>query len=773
MKYASALFLALIWLNVITCLVSSMAHASPLQEKAALELTDQNQAFRLNAQKQAAAYFEVPANTGLGNITSVIQQITADSTVTIPNFEQHSHYGLFIALDNYTHTSQWILHVNRFLIDQIEVYVITEDGNSYFAANFKDGSDNDAIRSVFGHGIPISLPLESTARVLVILSADSFVPPVSLDLYSSGKYARVTEKANALFLFTMGIVFSSIAASLVCFFLLREMTFFWFAISSFLMALITLSRSYLGIVFFGLDNGLPDWFWLLICVTEICLLKFVLSFLSSDKDPLPLRRFYNRSFIIISSCIFMSLLLSELFLKPETMIMVSIFYGLLVTLIAVVLGVIYAFKLRKYYVLFVLGWLPIFFRIGEKAFALNVDPSYSSDAIIYNPSYDPVYQAVHFFGHLVAILLRFADHKKQQLEAETRSLAKTMFLASVSHDLRQPIHSMQLLTGHLEGEVQSQQGKSILSQLQQVQTTFDETFNALMDWSQLEAGKVSLNLEKADISKLLHDVKAEFTSMAVQKGIELRIQAPSYVVTTDPLLLRRIVRNLLSNALKYSQSGAVLMTCRCRKHSIVIEVWDTGCGIPDHEQPIIFDLYQRARHYKHQESGSGIGLANVKQLVDALGYKISLKSRVNTGSVFRIEIPDVENCIAQKNNQSKERIPRLTIANLIENVELKNKVNSYLHKWGYTTTNAADISRDSIADCIYFTDESSGLIEYLSNHIQQPDAAAVPQFIGSFSTLPFNNAATDKLKVHRLNPGVEPAELRAFIRYVEAQYLSV
>lgn len=773
MKYAPTIFLALIWLSLTTCLFSSVAYASPLHKKTALELNDKNQTFRLNAQDEALGYFEVPANTDVENITSVVQQVATDSIVTIPNFDKHSRYGLFVALNNNTQTSQWILHFNRFLIDRIAVYVVTDEGTSYVAANFKDGSDNDAIRSVFGRGIPILLPLESAAKVLVVLSSDGYVPPVSIDLYASDKYKRVTERANALFIFTLGVVFSSIAASLVCFFLLREMTFFWFAISSFLMAVITLSRSYLGIIFFAPDNGLPDWFWLLICATEICLLKFVLSFLSSDKDPLPLRRFYNRAFIIISSCIFISLLLSELFLPPEKMIMVSIFYGLIVALIAMVLGLIYAFKLRKYYVLFVLGWLPIFFRIGEKAFALNVDPSYSSDAIMYNPSYDPVYQAIHFFGHLLAILLRFADNKKQQLEAETRSLAKTMFLASVSHDLRQPIHSMQLLTGHLEGEVQSQQGKSVLNQLQQVQATFDETFNALMDWSQLEAGKVSVNLEKADISKLLHDVKAEFTSMAVQKGIELRIQAPSYVVTTDPLLLRRIVSNLLSNALKYSQSGAVLMTCRCRKHSIVIEVWDTGCGIPEHEQPIIFDLYQRARHYKGQVSGSGIGLANVKQLVDALGYKISLKSRVNTGSVFRIEIPDVENCIAQKNSQNKQRIPRLTIANLIEDVELKNKVNNYLHKWGYATTSAADIRRDSMADCLYFTDESSNLFELLSNQIQQSDAPVAPHFIGSFSTLPINHEATDKLKVHRLSPGVEPAELRAFIRYVEAQYLSV
>ena len=742
-------------------------------DKPSLELNDQNQAFILNTRQEAVAYFALPTNIDLENISSVMQQIGTYSTETIPNFDQHPHYGLYIELGNHTQTSHWILHLNRFLIDKIAIYVVTEHGNSYIAANFKDGSDNDSIRSVFGRGVPISLPLGSAAKVLVVLSSDSYVPPVSLVLYSRDKYTRVTEQGNALFIFTLGIVFTSIAAPLFGFCLLREATFFWFAISSFFMAVITLSRSYLGIIFLGPNNGLPDWFWLLICAAEISLLKFVISFLSSENDSLVLRRIYQRGFIILSSVIFMSLLLSELFLTPQVMVLVSIFYGLIVSLIAIVLGVIYAFRRRKYYVLFALGWLPIFFRIGEKAFTLNIEPNFSSNAIIYNPSYDPLYQALHFFIHLSAILLRFADHKKQQLEAKTRSLAKTMFLASVSHDLRQPIHSMQLLTGHLEGEVQSQQGKSTLSQLQQVQATFDETFNALMDWSQLEAGKVSVNLEKTDISKLLHDVKAEFSSMAVQKGIELRIQAQSYVITTDPLLLGRIVRNLVSNALKYSQSGAVLMTCRCRKHSIVVEVWDTGCGIPEHEQPIIFDLYQRARHYKHQVSGSGIGLANVKQLVDALGYEISLKSRVNTGSVFRIEIPDVENCIAQKNSQSKERTPRLTIANLIEDVELKNKVNSYLHKWGYTTTNTADISRDSMADCIYFTDESSNLFEFLSNHIQQPDATAVPQFIGSFSSLPFNNVATDKLKVHRLNPGVEPAELRAFIRYVEAQYLSV
>lgn len=773
MKYASStLFYCLCFLATFAC--APVVHASLLSEKQTLELSQVNETFRLNKQKEALAYFEVPANISAEKLAGVVeQQIAKNSTVTIPKFDQHHTYGLYISVFNNTDTADWVLHINRFLIDKVGIYVETEKGYEHYSANFRDGSPNYSIESVFGRGVPISLPSGTNAKVFVVLYSDTYVPPLSLDLYSSNKYKQVTENANSFFIFTLGIVFTSIAASLVCFFLLREMTFFWFAISSFLMAVITLSRSYLGIVLFQPDNGLPSWFWLLICVTEICLLKFVISFLSSNKDPLLLRKLYDRSFIVISGCIFISLLLSELFLPPQIMVMVSIFFGLIVALIAIVLGVLYAFKLRKYYILFALGWLPIFFRIGEKAVALNIDPSTSSNAILYNPSYDPVYQAVHFFIHLSAILLRFADHKKQKQEAETRNLAKTMFLASVSHDLRQPIHSMQLLTSHLQGEVQSTEGKSVLKQLQQLQGSFDDTFNALMDWSQLEAGKVNVNLEKTDISKILHELKDEFTTMAVQKGIELRIQTAHYVVDTDPLLLGRILRNLLSNALKYTQAGGVLMTSRCRKNSILIEIWDTGYGIPEHEQPIIFDLYQRAKHYKSQVSGSGIGLANVKQLVDALGYTISLKSRLNTGSVFRIEIPDVMNCISQKNSQIKQRMPSITIANLIENTELKSKVNSYLDKWGYMMIAAeSGKAQNTMTDCIYFTDVSSNLLAALSKYTVLHDGMA-PRFVGAFSSAMFEHEVNDNVEVHRLNPNVEPAELRAFIRYVEAQYLSV
>ncbi len=733
-------------------------------------LDDENEVFRLNARHEAAAYLMLPTLFKPDDIPAVFQQAMSKlEPVSIPKFDQHKTYGLYLPIQNNTHTSDWMLHINRFLIDRIEIYVVSPHGNQYFTANFLDRNARDVTKSVFGRGVPLNLPVSAQSQVFVVLFSNSYVPPVSVDLYSEAKYQEMTGRANTLFIFTMGIVFSSIAASFLCFLLLRESTFFWFAISSSLMAIITLSRSYIGITFFEPNNRLPDWFWLLICAAEVCLLKFVVSFLSSDKDSPLLRQFYSKGFIGISASVFISLVLSELFLPAQTMVMISIFFGLIIAAIAIGLGAIYAFKRRGYYILFSLGWLPILYRIGEKAIALNIDPTYSSEAIVYNPSYDPIYQAIHFFTHLAALLLRVVDQKQRQQESETKSLAKTMFLASVSHDLRQPIHSMQLLTSHLEKEVQSQQGKSVLGQLQRVQGSFDRTFNALMDWSQLEAGKVNINLEKVDISKILQDIKAEFTSLAIEKGIELRIQTLPYVVTTDPILLNRILRNLISNAVKYTQSGGVLIATRCRKTSIVIEVWDTGCGIADHEQPIIFDLYQRAKHYKDLVSGSGIGLANVKQMADALGYEVSLKSKLNTGTVFRLELPEINNCIAQKNIQNKSSSPSLTITNLIENIDLKQNVDTYLHKWGYNTKTSADMA----SNCIYFTDTSSNLKGYLSHHINNLDASVSPRFVGAFSKASIKEVVVEKLEIHRLNPTLEPAELRAFLRYVEAQYLSV
>ena len=175
MKYVIALIFSIIGFNLIVSLFSPAVQASTMLDKPSLELNDQNQAFILNTRQEAVAYFALPTNIDLENISSVMQQIGTYSTETIPNFDQHPHYGLYIELGNHTQTSHWILHLNRFLIDKIAIYVVTEHGNSYIAANFKDGSDNDSIRSVFGRGVPISLPLGSAAKVLVVPTNEEVV----------------------------------------------------------------------------------------------------------------------------------------------------------------------------------------------------------------------------------------------------------------------------------------------------------------------------------------------------------------------------------------------------------------------------------------------------------------------------------------------------------------------------------------------------------------------------------------------------------------------
>jgi signal transduction histidine kinase len=224
--------------------------------------------------------------------------------------------------------------------------------------------------------------------------------------------------------------------------------------------------------------------------------------------------------------------------------------------------------------------------------------------------------------------------------AEAANVGKTRFLAAASHDLLQPLHVARLLTGALSEGRLAAKSTTLLNQLDQALGSVDELLQTLLDISKLDAGAVRPQLRSVGLYGLLTGVAASFQPIAAQRGLHLRVVPSNAVVTTDPALFRRILQNFLSNALRYTQRGKVLLGCRRRGASIVVEVWDSGIGIPEDQLQLIFEEFKRGGTEDPQTPpGLGLGLAIVDRIAQMLEHPVSVRSWPGRGSVFSVSVP--------------------------------------------------------------------------------------------------------------------------------------
>ena len=246
------------------------------------------------------------------------------------------------------------------------------------------------------------------------------------------------------------------------------------------------------------------------------------------------------------------------------------------------------------------------------------------------------------------IVITFVDVTEQRQNADALELAKrqadqanaakSRFLAAASHDLRQPLQTLSLLQGLLVRSVEGEKPQSLLARAGETLGSMSVMLNALLDINQIEAGIVQAKFVNYPIQDLLSELRAEFGVTAQSKDLSLRVVDCGLTISTDPQLLGQMVRNLLSNAFKYTQTGKVLLGCRRRDGILSIEVWDTGIGIPANELQSVFDEYHQLDNQARERSkGLGLGLSIVRRLSDLLGHKIKVKSRPSKGSVFAIE----------------------------------------------------------------------------------------------------------------------------------------
>ena len=263
-------------------------------------------------------------------------------------------------------------------------------------------------------------------------------------------------------------------------------------------------------------------------------------------------------------------------------------------------------------------------------------------------------QAVEIFRRNAIDLERLLEERKetakrleQVVEERTRDLSealqhKSHFLASASHDLRQPLHALNLFVAQLRGESDPVERARLVERVDAAIASMNELFGALLDMSKLEAGILEPNITAFPVGRVLERIETTFADAAREKNLRLAVVKSGAWVLSDFILLERILLNLVSNAVRYTERGRVTIGCRHRGGRLRIDVCDSGPGIPEEQQDNIFrEYYQLGVAEPERRAGLGLGLAIVDRLGRLLDHEVELVSRSGRGSRFSVSVPRV------------------------------------------------------------------------------------------------------------------------------------
>jgi signal transduction histidine kinase len=287
-----------------------------------------------------------------------------------------------------------------------------------------------------------------------------------------------------------------------------------------------------------------------------------------------------------------------------------------------------------------------------------------------------------------------------RLEAERANAAKTRFLAAASHDLRQPLHAQGLFLEVLATSELTALQREVFENLRETSRATAEMLDTLLDYSRIEAGVVKPSLKSFRLQPLLHQIERELAPQADAHGLIYRSRETQLAVRSDPALLKLILRNIVSNAIRYTERGGLLVGCRRRAESVCIEVWDTGIGIAPRDQPDVFrEFHQLGNPERDRRKGLGLGLAISQGLARTLGHTLSLASKPGRGSMFRLMLPLVESRVVGEAFQAESaHLPRMAARILIlddDDIVRKGMV-QLLSGWG-CECRAADSIEQALA----------------------------------------------------------------------------
>jgi len=317
-------------------------------------------------------------------------------------------------------------------------------------------------------------------------------------------------------------------------------------------------------------------------------------------------------------------------------------------------------------------------------------------------------------GGIASVSTDITELKQAREMAEQANRAKTRFLAAASHDLRQPLHAMELFVAALEATVDDEDAHSIIGDLREASNAAGRLLNALLDVSELESGKLEGQFMDFPVQQLLDRLVRVYGPQARERGLALKVVPSSHVIHSDPNLLERILGNLLSNAVRYTPTGRILIGCRRRRRKLRIEVWDTGQGIPEGERQKIFEeFHQLDNAARERHRGVGLGLSIVRRLANILGHEIFLRSVRGQGSVFAVEL-DLTGKSVELQGQGSARSCQARMSGDInvlvvdDDPQVRKGMLRALQSWGCRVTSARDY--DEAAEIVGAGTQSIDLI---------------------------------------------------------------
>ncbi len=256
-------------------------------------------------------------------------------------------------------------------------------------------------------------------------------------------------------------------------------------------------------------------------------------------------------------------------------------------------------------------------------------------------------QVIHLKSHAdgLAGQLRVegAAAEAARRSAEAANRAKTQFFAAASHDLRQPLHAMGLFAEALRQRAHDPEVASLVNSINESVDALEGLFGELLDITRIDTGGVEVHPAPVRMNELFARLRLHFEPVAFEKGLGVSFRGARFVAHTDPVILERMLRNLLSNAIRYTEDGGVLVSCRSRGGKLLLQVWDSGIGISPAVLPRIFDEFYQVNSQRpleaHHRKGLGLGLAIVARLGGLIGTEVAVRSRVGRGTMFSFEVP--------------------------------------------------------------------------------------------------------------------------------------
>ncbi len=371
----------------------------------------------------------------------------------------------------------------------------------------------------------------------------------------------------------------------------------------------------------------------------------------------------------------------------------------------------------------------------------------------------------------------------EKAAAEQANMAKSRFLAAASHDLRQPLHALTLFVAALKARINYPEVRTLVEHIEASAAAMESLFNTLLDISRLDADVIEVKAVHFAADHLAQRMRQQFSALAAEKGLRLRIRAAPFHLYGDPLLLERILFNLVSNAIRYTEKGGVLVGWRRRGRHVRVEVWDTGQGIPkDKQQNIFQEFVQLGNPERDRAKGLGLGLAIVSRLGRLMGCRVEVESVPGRGSVFSLLIPlgAAEQAHANRTPASDAGFPPDILVMLVDDERaILQGMQELFDSWEVDLI-AAQNADDALATC-HLAERVPDLIlcdfrlPGARNGIEVVDylrarlGSAIPAVILTGDTAPETIQALSAGGFTVLHKPVRPARLRALLMHLLKQ----